>query len=67
MYSQRVTALVTPPTMVSRNASGFCGRREAGVRLILSLGDSRFYRRKGRKGEAKMHDFKIWLHSLASA
>jgi hypothetical protein len=45
MHSQRVTTIVTPPqTMVSRNASGIYDRRGTGVRLILSLPDTRLYK-----------------------
>jgi hypothetical protein len=39
--------------MVSRNASGICDRRGAGIRLILSLPDSLLYRRNDRKAETK--------------
>jgi hypothetical protein len=39
--------------MVSRNASGICDRRGTGVRLILSLPDSRLHRRNDRKADTK--------------
>jgi hypothetical protein len=54
MHSQRVTTFVTPPQiMLSRKASGICGRREASARLILSLPDSRLYRKTDRKADTK--------------